>query len=83
MITINISTTIKQGIGFQFSSEQDYKVALNYFIFKEIEYYTYHTAENRAPKVLLRELPPEVTAEMVLRELVRLAYPAVHVRQLR
>jgi hypothetical protein len=45
-----------------------------------IEYYTYETAENKAHKVLLRGLPPEVTAEMILSELKHVEYPVIHVR---
>jgi hypothetical protein len=54
-ITTDISTTyIQQGIQFHCSSEQDYKVGLNYFKFKKMEYYAYETAENKAYKVLVR-----------------------------
>jgi hypothetical protein len=77
------TTYIPEGIWFQFSSEQDYKVGLNYFKFKKIEYYIYHIAENTAYGVLLRELLHEVTAEMILSELKHLEYPIIHVRQLR
>jgi hypothetical protein len=48
-----------------------------------MEYYAYETAENKAYKVLVRWLPPEVTAEMVISELKHLEYPIIHVRQFR
>jgi hypothetical protein len=44
---------------------------------------TYQTAENKAYTILLRGLPPEITAEAALRELKRLEYPVIHVRWLR
>jgi hypothetical protein len=43
----------------------------------------YQTAENKAHKVLLIGLPPEVTAEFLLWEIKHVEYPAIHVRQLR
>jgi hypothetical protein len=68
-----MSTTYTlQRFRFHFSSEQDYKVRLNYFRFNKIEYYTYQAAANKAHKFLLRGLPPEVTAEMVLGKLKHL-----------
>jgi hypothetical protein len=51
------TTCAKQGIRFHFSSEQDYKVALNYFKFYEKESYTYQTAERKIHNGLLRWLP--------------------------
>jgi hypothetical protein len=46
------TTCTQQGIRFHFSSEQDYKVALNYFKFNEKESYTYQTAERIVRNVL-------------------------------
>jgi hypothetical protein len=51
--------------------------------FNKIQYYTYQTPENKARKILLRGLTPEVTAEIGLSELKHPEYPTIHVRQLR
>jgi hypothetical protein len=57
------SPYIQQEVWFHFLLEQDYKFGLNYFRFNKIEYYTYQTAGNKAHKIPLRLVPPEVTAE--------------------
>jgi hypothetical protein len=44
VITTDINN-LQQRIRFHFSSEQDYKVGLNYFKFNKIECYTYQTTK--------------------------------------
>jgi hypothetical protein len=71
---------MQQGIRFHFSPEQDYKFGFNYFRFNKVEYRTYQTSENKAQTVLLRGLPPKVTAETVLSEIRHIDYPAILVK---
>jgi hypothetical protein len=49
--------TKKKRIRFHFSTEQDYKVGLNYFKFNRIEYYKYQQQKTKHTKSSFEDYP--------------------------
>ncbi|GLV46068.1 hypothetical protein CBL_05154 [Carabus blaptoides fortunei] len=82
-VTIKDAVNRTDCIKIHVESPKDFRQTTNHFDTNKIPYHTYHLAEEKLLKVVIRGIPEDINPKEVLEELQRLDYPAISATRMR